>query len=333
MKLYDISIVGATGLVGRKILEVLENRNFPVGKLKLFATEKSIGIHLDFKGKTFYVEKLTHDSLNGFEFVFFSAGGSVSKDFAPEASKKCGLIIDNSSIFRLEDWVPLIVPEVNPHRVTKHKGIIANPNCSTIQMVVALKPLHDKYKIKRVVVATYQAVTGAGQYAVDQLEDEIHNFPPRKQKFPHKIAYNCLPHIDIFYEDGYTREELKIVNETRKIMEEPTLKITPTCVRVPVIGGHSEAVNVEFEKTFEIDDVRKILSNAPGIKVLDDPQNNIYPMPIVSHNKDEVFVGRIRRDNTLKNGLNLWIVADNLRKGAATNAVQIAEECIIRNAI
>lgn len=330
MKLYDIAIVGATGLVGRKILEVLESRNFPVGKLQLFATEKSVGTKLDFKGKVYYVDKLSKESLKDFDFVFFSAGGPVSKEFIPVAIKNCGLVIDNSSVFRMEDWVPLVVPEVNPHKVMKHKGLIANPNCSTIQMVVVLKPLHDKWRIKRVVVATYQAVTGAGQYAIDQLEDEIRKLPPRHKKFPHPIAYNCLPHIDIFYDDGYTREELKMINETKKIMENPTLKITATCVRVPVIGGHSEAINIEFEKSFDLDDVRDILKNSPGIILMDDPQQNIYPMPIITHNKDEVFVGRIRRDDTVKNGLNMWIVADNLRKGAATNAIQIAEEYILR---
>lgn len=330
MKLYDVAIVGATGLVGRKILEVLESRNFPVGKLQLFATEKSIGTKIDFKGKIYYVDKLSADSLKGFDFVFFSAGGPVSKEFVPIAIKNCGLVIDNSSIFRMEDWVPLVVPEVNANRIMKHKGLIANPNCSTIQMVVALKPLHDKWKIKRIVVATYQAVTGAGQYAIDQLEDEIRKLTPRHKKFPHPIAYNCLPHIDIFYEDGYTREELKMVNETKKIMELPTLKITATCVRVPVIGGHSEAVNIEFEKSFDLDEVKNVLKNSPGIVLMDDPHQNIYPMPIISNNKDEVFVGRIRKDDTVKNGLNLWIVADNLRKGAATNAIQIAEEYILR---
>ncbi len=330
MKLYDTAIVGATGLVGRKILEVMESRNFPVGKLKLFATEKSIGTKIDFKSKVYFVDKLTADALTDFDFVFFCAGGVVSKEFAPVAAKNCGLVIDNSSIFRMEDWVPLIVPEVNPHKILKHKGLISNPNCSTIQMVVVLKPLHDYWKIKRVVVATYQAVTGAGQYAVDQLEDEIRKLPPRRQKFPHPIAYNCLPHIDIFYEDGYTREEIKMVNETKKILEFPTLKITATCVRVPVIGGHSEAVNIELEKPFELEEVRKVLKNSPGIVLMDDPKNNVYPMPIITHNKDEVYVGRIRRDETVKNGLNLWIVADNLRKGAATNAVQIAEEYILR---
>lgn len=333
MKLYDIGIVGSTGLVGRKILEILEQRMFPIGKLHLLATEKSIGTQIDFKGKTYFVEKLTVEALSDFDFVFFSAGGPVSKEFAPIAAQKGALVIDNSSTFRMEDWVPLVVPEVNPHKVLKHKGIVANPNCSTIQMVVALKPLHDKWKIKRIVVSTYQSVTGAGQYAVDQLEDEVHNVLLRKKKFPHRIAYNCFPHIDIFYEDGYTREEIKMVNETRKIMEEPALKITATCVRIPSIGGHGEAINIEFEKPFELEEVKKVLSSAPGVVLQDDPMQNIYPMPIWSHNRDEVFVGRLRRDETIKNGLNMWVVSDNLRKGAATNAVQIAEEYILRKSI
>ncbi|MBU2471214.1 MAG: aspartate-semialdehyde dehydrogenase [Bacteroidetes bacterium] len=330
MKLYDVAIVGATGLVGRKIIEVLEKRNFPVGKLRLLATDKSLGAQIDYKGKTYDVEKLTPDSFKGYEFVFFSAGGPVSKEYAPIAVRSGALVIDNSSFFRMEESVPLVVPEVNPKQVLKHKGIIANPNCSTIQMVVVLKPLHDRWKIKRIVVATYQAVTGAGQHAINQLEDELQNVPVRYKKFPHPIAYNCLPHIDIFYDHGYTREECKMVNETKKIMEDPTLKITATCVRVPTIGGHSEAVNVEFEKHFEISEVKEALRAAPGIVVQDNPQQDIYPMPIWAHNRDEVFVGRIRKDETVKNGLNLWIVSDNLRKGAATNAVQIAEEYILR---
>lgn len=330
MKLYDVAIVGATGLVGRKVIEMIEKRGFPVGKLHLLATDKSLGVQLDFKGKTYPVEKLTPDSFKGYEFAFFCAGGAVSKEYAHAAIASGALVIDNSSVFRMEENVPLVVPEVNPKQVLKHKGIIANPNCSTIQMVVALKPLHDRWKIKRIVVSTYQSVTGAGQQGVNQLEDEINNLPVRYQKFPHPIAYNCLPHIDIFYDHGYTREECKMVNETKKIMEEPTLKVSATCVRVPTIGGHSESVNVEFEKQFDVNEVKEVLKSAPGVVLQDNPQQNIYPMPIWAHDRDEVFVGRIRRDETIKNGLNMWIVSDNLRKGAATNAVQIAEEYIVR---
>ncbi len=333
MKVYDVAIVGATGLVGRTIIEVLEKRNFPVGKLSLLATQKSVGNQIGFRGKTYFVEKLTPESLSGFDFVFFSAGGPISKEFCPIAAKKGALVIDNSSIFRMDPDVPLVVPEVNPKQVLKHKGIISNPNCSTIQMVVALKPLHGRWKIKRIVVSTYQAVTGAGQIGVSQLEDELHHHTGKYKKFPHPIAHNVLPHIDMFYDDGYTREEHKMVNETKKIMEDPTIKVSATCVRVPVIGGHSESVNVEFEKAFTIEEVKQALSSSPGIVLQDDPNQNIYPMPIRSHNCDEVFVGRLRRDDTLKNGLNMWIVSDNLRKGAATNAVQIAEEYIIRTAI
>jgi aspartate-semialdehyde dehydrogenase len=330
MKLYDVAIVGATGLVGRKVIEVLEKHNIPVGNLRLLATDRSLGVQIDFRGKTYLVEKLTTDSFKGFEFAFFCAGGPVSRDYAHAAAAAGALVIDNSSVFRMDENVPLVVPEVNPKQVLKHKGIIANPNCSTIQMVVALKPLHDKWKIKRIIVSTYQAVTGAGQHGVNQLADEINNVQLRFQKFPHPIAYNCLPHIDIFFDTGYTREEIKMVNETKKIMEDPTIKVSATCVRVPTIGGHSESVNVEFEKAFEISEVIDVLKSAPGIILQDNPQQNIYPMPIWCHNRDEVFVGRIRRDETIKNGLNLWIVADNLRKGAATNAVQIAEEYIAR---
>jgi aspartate-semialdehyde dehydrogenase len=330
MKLYDVAIVGATGLVGRKVIEVLEKRNFPVGKFRLLATEKSLGVQVDFKGKAYPVEKLTPDSFKGYEFAFFCAGGTVSKEYAHAAASSGALVIDNSSVFRMEENVPLVVPEVNPKQVLKHKGIIANPNCSTIQMVVALKPLHDRWKIKRIVVSTYQSVTGAGQQGVNQLEDEINNLSVRYQKFPHPIAYNCLPHIDIFYDHGYTREECKMVNETKKIMEDPTLKVSATCVRVPTIGGHSESVNVEFEKQFDVNEVKGVLNSAPGVILQDNPQQNIYPMPIWARDRDEVFVGRIRRDETVKNGLNMWIVSDNLRKGAATNAVQIAEEYIVR---
>jgi aspartate-semialdehyde dehydrogenase len=331
MQLYNIAVVGATGLVGRKVIEILDQRNFPVGKLRLLASDRSLGIQIEFKGKHYPVEKLTHDLFKGFEFAFFCAGGQISKDYSASAIAAGTLVIDHSSVFRMEETVPLVVPEVNPKQVFKHRGIIANPNCSTIQMVVALKPLHDKWKIKRIVVSTYQSVTGAGQHGVNQLEDEINKDQVRLQKFPHPIAYNCLPHIDIFFEHGYTREECKMVNETKKIMEDPTIKVSATCVRVPTVGGHSESVNVEFEKPFTIDEVREVLETAPGVILQDNPQQCIYPMPILAHNRDEVFVGRIRKDETVKNGLNMWVVSDNLRKGAATNAIQIAEEYIKKN--
>lgn len=325
MKVYDVAVVGATGLVGRKMVEILEERKFPVGKLRLLATKRSIGKTIDFLGKAATVEELTADSFKGIEIALFSAGATVSKEFAPLAVKAGAIVIDNSSAFRMDEHVPLVVPEVNPRQIAHHKGIIANPNCSTIQMVVALKPLHDKWKIKRIVVATYQSVTGAGKMGLDQLETELAHGTPTVKKFPHQIAMNILPHVDIFFEDGYSREEHKMINETKKIFGDETIKVTATCVRVPVKTAHSEAVNVEFEHPFTLQEVRETLHHAPGVIVVDNPSENLYPMPIHAEGRDEVFVGRIRRDESIKNGLNLWIVADNLRKGAATNAVQIAE--------
>jgi aspartate-semialdehyde dehydrogenase len=328
MNLYNVAVVGATGLVGRKMIQVLEERKFPVSELRLLATAKSIGKSIQFNGKMITVEELKPDSFKGIDIALFSAGGTVSKEFAPLAVSAGTLVIDNSSAFRMEADVPLVVPEVNPQEIFKHKGIIANPNCSTIQMVVALKPLHDRWKIKRVVVSTYQGVTGAGKKAVDQLEGELTRKSSIEKKFPHPIAYNVVPQIDVFVEGGYTKEEIKMVNETKKIMGDESFGITATCVRVPVVGGHSEAVNVEFERHFELEEVKETLHHAPGVCVQDDYKMSIYPMPILAHDKDDVFVGRIRRDESVKNGLNLWIVSDNLRKGAATSAVQIAEEWI-----
>jgi len=328
MRLFDVAAVGATGLVGRKIIQVLEERKFPVGRLRPLATANSAGKMIEFNGKAIPVEELKPDSFRGIELALFSAGASVSKEYAPIAVKAGAVVIDNSSAFRMEVNVPLVVPEVNAKQLLHHKGIISNPNCSTIQMVMVLKPLHDRWKIKRVVVATYQSVTGAGKRAVDQLEAELEEESDYEKKFPHPIAYNVLPQIDVFYDDGYSREELKMVNETKKIMGDESIKVTATCVRVPVVGGHSEALNIEFERPFEINEVQEVLQHSAGVCVQDDVQRNIYPMPIWAHDKDEVFVGRIRRDETIKNGLNLWIVSDNLRKGAATNAVQIAEEWI-----
>jgi aspartate semialdehyde dehydrogenase (EC 1.2.1.11) len=325
---YDVAIVGATGLVGRKMIQVLEERNFPVSRLVLLATEKSVGKEIAFHGKSLKVQRLEPGSCKNIRIALFSAGASVSKQYAPIAVKEGAVVIDNSSAFRMEPDVPLVVPEVNRKDIFKHKGIIANPNCSTIQMVVALKPLHDRYTIKRIIVSTYQSVTGAGQRGVAQLEAELLNQKVENPKFPHNIAFNCLPHIDLFFEDGYTKEEHKMIFETKKIMGDQTIKITATCVRVPVIGGHSESVTVEFEKNYDINDVKEILSHAPGVILQDDPMNNVYPMPISAHDRDEVFVGRLRRDTSSENSLNMWIVADNIRKGAATNAVQIAEELI-----
>ena len=326
MEKYNVAVVGATGLVGRKMVQVLEERKFPVRELLLLASSRSTGKTITFCGTQVAVEELKEHSFTGVDVALFSPGATVSREFAPHAVKAGTLVIDNSSAFRMEPDVPLVVPEVNPHDILKHKGIIANPNCSTIQLVVALKPLHDRWKIKRVVVSTYQGVTGAGKKAMNQLEGEVSKNPATEKKFPHPIAYNVLPHIDLFLDGGYTKEEIKMVNETKKIMGDDSIALTATCARVPVIGGHSESVNIEFEHSYDLQDVYEALRTAPGIIVQDEVSKNIYPMPFWSHEKDEVFVGRIRRDETIKNGLNLWIVSDNLRKGAATNAVQIAEE-------
>lgn len=324
MKLHDVAVVGATGMVGRTMVKVLEERAFPVNRLILLASERSAGKEIPFHGKPVPVQKLEPEKFKNIEFALFSAGATVSKEFAPHAVRHGAVVIDNSSAFRMDEGVPLVVPEVNRRQIFRHKGIIANPNCSTIQMVVVLKPLHDHFKIKRVVVSTYQSVTGAGNKAVIQLQDELAGRTPKEAKFPHKIAFNCLPHIDIFFDDGYTKEEVKMMKETQKIMGVP-IKVTATTVRVPVLGGHSESVNIEFEEKAPLAEVREILAKAPGVVIQDDPKNNVYPMPINAHEKDDVFVGRIRKDETVTNGINLWIVSDNIRKGAATNAVQIAE--------
>ncbi len=325
MKSFNVAVVGATGLVGRKMAQVLEERRFPVQSIRFLASERSAGKELVFAGKTETVARLTPQSFAGIDVALFSAGATVSKEFAPHAVKAGTLVIDNSSGFRMDEDVPLVVPEVNPDMISCHHGIIANPNCSTIQMVVALKPLHDRWKIKRIVVATYQSVPGAGKKGLTQLEEETAKRPLTEKKFPHQIAFNILPQVDVFHDDGYTREEYKMVNETKKIMGDPSIKINATCVRVPVYGGPSESVNVEFERPCDLDEARVALRAAPGIVLQDDPQKGLYPMPINAWERDEVFVGRIRRDDTVSSGLTLWVVADNLRKGAATNAVQIAE--------
>lgn len=327
MKTYDVAVVGATGMVGRKMVQVLEERKFPVGRLVPLASERSVGKEVRFHGQMSKVQKLEPAAFEGVHIALFSAGAGVSKEFAPHAVKAGAVVIDNSSAFRMDDEVPLIVPEVNRHQIFHHRGIIANPNCSTIQMVVVLKPLHDRFGIKRVVVSTYQSVTGAGQRAVAQLEDEVAGRPLREKKFPHPIAYNCLPHIDIFFEDGYTKEEVKMKLETKKIME-ADFGVTATTVRVPVMGGHSESVNIEFGSPCDLEEIRAILRKAPGVVLQDEPVNNVYPMPLLAYDRDEVFVGRIRMDETIPSGINLWIVSDNIRKGAATNAVQIAEALI-----
>jgi aspartate-semialdehyde dehydrogenase len=325
----NVAIVGATGMVGNTFIKVLEDRNFPVDKLYLFASSKSAGKKLKFRENEYPVEELNENSFDrDIQIALFSAGGSTSKKYAPIAASKGITVIDNSSAWRMDENIPLIVPEVNPQDISWNKGIIANPNCSTIQMVVPLKPLHDKYKIKRIVVSTYQAVSGAGKKGVDDLERSLKGEP--SQVFPYPIANNCLPHIDVFLPDGYTKEEMKMVNETKKIMGDDSIKVSPTAVRVPVEISHSESVNLEFEKPYEMEELKDLLKNAPGVILRDDPDNNIYPLATIAKGHDEVYVGRIRRDETVYSGLNMWIVADNVRKGAASNAVQIAE-LLIKN--
>lgn len=324
MKKVNVAIVGATGMVGRTFLKVLEERNFPIDNLYLFSSARSAGSKVEFAGKEYTVEELNENSFDrDIQIALFSAGGSISEKYAPIAASKGVVVVDNSSAWRMDENVPLVVPEVNPEAVKEHKGIIANPNCSTIQAMVPLKPLHDKYKIKRIVYSTYQAVSGSGVKGTKDLEDGINGVP--NQFYPHPIAYNCLPHIDVFMENGYTKEEMKMINETMKILNDYNLKITATTVRVPVVNGHSESVNVEFENDFEIDELKNVLAGFEGLELVDDIANNVYPTAFELSGRDEVFVGRIRRDFSVDSGINMWVVADNIRKGAATNAVQIAE--------
>ena len=373
MNKIRLAIVGATGLVGRTVLKVLEEKNLPISEYVLFASSKSAGKKVRFMGTDYIVQELKEDSFDsGFNFAIFSAGGSTSKKYAPIAASKGCIVVDNSSAFRMDPDVPLVVPEVNPEEIQNNHGIIANPNCSTIQAVVALKPLDDKYRIKRIVYSTYQAVSGAGRYGVEDLENGIKDYMNssiitdtnklenlniksnyKLQKFDYPIFSNCLPHIDVFLENGYTKEEEKMINETRKILKKPELKITATTVRVPVFNSHSESINVEFEKPFEMEDLVKTLSDFPGLIVQDssilsaiahskmahlrneiteseqvNQEHPIYPLAINASGHDEVFVGRIRRDYSIESGINLWVVADNIRKGAASNAIQIVEKII-----
>lgn len=338
MREYVVAVVGATGAVGRMMVSVLEERNFPVKELRLFASPKSKGVKIPFKGEEIAVEVLEETkSFKGIDIALFSAGGSRSLEYAPLFARDGAVVIDNSSAWRMDPEVPLVVPEVNPQAIAqyKNKGIIANPNCSTIQMVVALKPIHDVAKIKRVVVATYQSVSGAGQKAIDELMSQVKawcsgDLMPPPKNLPQTIAFNCIPHIDVFLPNRYTKEEMKMVEETKKIMEDPNIKVTATTVRVPVFYGHAEAVNIETEKKLSPEEAMEILRRAQGVVVLDDPENKLYPLQINVAGRDEVFVGRIREDFSVEAGLNMWIVADNLRKGAATNAVQIAELLIER---
>ena len=319
-----VAVVGATGLVGGVMLEILEERNFPVSTLYVVASEKSVGKEIKFRGEMHKVIGMEDTVKQKPDLAIFSAGGGTSQLWAPEFAKAGAIVIDNSSAWRMDPKIALVVPEINAGILKTEDRIIANPNCSTIQLVMALAPLHKAYQVKRVVVSTYQSVTGTGVKAVRQMQDERAGADGEKA-YPHPIDRNCLPHCDIFLENGYTKEEMKLVNETRKILGDDSIQVTATAVRVPVVGGHSEAVNLEFERDFELDDVRKLLADTPGMIVQDDVANNVYPMPRFSEGRDEVFVGRIRRDESMARCLNMWVVSDNLRKGAATNAIQIAE--------
>lgn len=329
---FIVAVVGATGAVGNEMVSILEERNFPVERLRLFASERSEGKTIEFRNKDITVEILSEKVFDGIDIALFSAGAERSKHFAPIAVKAGCVVIDNSSAWRMDPEVPLVVPEVNSQDLEWHKGIIANPNCSTIQMVMALKPIHDAVRIKRVVVTTFQSVSGTGKKAMDELlQQSVDLLNCREIKikvYPYQIAFNCLPHIDKFMEDGYTKEEIKMVNETKKIMGDDSIRVTATTVRVPVFRCHAESVNIETEKKISANEVRALLSEMPGVIVYDAPEKNIYPLPVDIAGKDEVYVGRIREDHSIENGINMWIVADNLRKGAALNAVQIAEALI-----
>jgi len=329
---YVVTVVGATGAVGEEMISILEDREFPVERLRLFASERSEGKTLTFQDEEIPVETLGKNSFRGIDIALFSAGGERSRIWAPVAVKSGCIVIDNSSQWRMDPEVPLVVPEVNPQDLKWHKGIIANPNCSTIQMVVVLKPIHDAARIKRVVVTTFQSVSGTGKKAMEELMQQTADLLNFRQVqanvYPHQIAFNCIPHIDSFLENGYTKEEMKLANETRKIMGDDSIKITATAVRVPVFRCHSESLNVETEKKLTADEARAVLSAAPGVVIYDAPGKNIYPLPVDVADKDEIYVGRIREDESAENGINMWIVADNLRKGAALNAVQIAQHLI-----
>ena len=328
---YNVAVVGATGAVGNEMVSILQERNFPVHQLKLLASARSSGTQIEFKGKQHTVEVLNENSFAGMDIGLFSAGGSVSEKFAPIAGKAGCVVIDNTSAFRMDSQCPLVVPEVNPHAIAQYtkKNIIANPNCSTIQMVVALKPIHDVARIKRIVVSTYQAVSGTGKKAIEELTLQtralLSGQEPVIKVYPHRIAFNCLPQIDVFLDNGYTKEEMKMVNETRKIMNDPTIAVTATTVRVPVFYAHSESINIETEKKITADEVRRLLASAPGVRVVDNPREKLYPLAIDAAGRDETLVGRIREDESIPNGINMWVVSDNIRKGAALNAVQIAE--------
>ena len=331
---YNVAIAGATGAVGGAMLEVLERRNFPLDELRLLASERSAGKTITFKGKELTVQTLTTDSFEGIDIALFSAGAARSLDFAPAAAAAGAVVIDNSSAYRMDPEIPLVVPEVNAHAIAGYtkRGIIANPNCSTIQMLVALKPILDKVGIRRIVVSTYQAVSGTGTKAINELQQQVQDYANQKdmsaEVYPHQIAFNCLPHIDSFLENGYTKEEMKMVNETRKIFEDATIGVTATTVRVPVYYGHSESINIETNDKITAQEVRELLASAPGVKVVDDPTNNVYPLATNCAGSFDTLVGRIREDESIANGINMWVVSDNILKGAALNAVQIAERFI-----
>jgi aspartate-semialdehyde dehydrogenase (peptidoglycan organisms) len=331
-KKYNVAVVGATGLVGQTFLKVLKERKFPVENLYLYASARSAGKVINWEGKDYTVIELKDENIkDDIDVALFSAGGGVSKEFAPKFRDKGAVVVDNSSAWRMDKDIPLVVPEANPEALKNHGGIIANPNCSTIQVMPILKVLQDKYGLKRVVYSTYQAVAGAGKKGLDDLENNLQGKP--STNFPHQIAFNALPHIDVFLENGYTKEEEKMINETKKILNLPDLKVTATCVRIPVKFGHGVSVNVELERPFELEDVVKAFEEKEGVIVQNDGKNKVYPMPITAQDTDEVYVGRIRRDDTVDNGLNFWVVADNIRKGAATNTIQIAETLIKEGAL
>lgn len=324
--MLKIGIVGATGAVGQKMMEILVEKQLPIGELRLFASEKSAGKDLTFNGKKIEVELLTEEVMKEeYDYLLFAAGGKISEIYGPIAAKAGNIVIDNSSHFRMEEGIPLVVPEINSHILKGYRGIIANPNCSTTQMVVAIAPLHKRYGIEKIVVSTYQAVSGSGYKAIDELENQMIDKDHPNEVYTRKIAGNCIPHIDVFYENGFTKEELKLVYESHKILDDDTIKINPTAIRVPVIYGHSEAIYLELKEEFNLEEVRKLLKESEGIILEDEPDKNIYPTPLEVAGKDLVYVGRIRRDLYNPKGLNLWVVADNLRKGAATNAIQIIE--------
>lgn len=334
MKAYHVAVVGATGAVGNEMVKILEERDFPIRQITLLASQRSLGKELKFRGNSVPVKVLQENSFSGVDIGLFSAGGSISERFAPIAVAAGCVVVDNTSVFRMEPDVPLVVPEVNPEAIGafKKRGIIANPNCSTIQMVLALKPIHDVARIKRIVVSTYQSVSGTGKMAIEELKEQtkalLNSREPQIKVYPHQIAFNCLPQIDVFLENGYTKEEIKMINETKKIFNDQNIAVTATAVRVPVFYCHSESVNIETEKKITVQEVKDILSRSPGIIVIDNPKMKEYPMAVHAVGKDDTFVGRIREDESISNGINMWIVSDNLRKGAALNAVQIAEVLI-----